>query len=376
MDNSINTEGGASIQGNANVRDGDLTGRDKISIGQQEQRGDNSVNYQAQSLTVINHGLSYPDVRQIALDIFQQNFYQLSKTAGEVASQRAKEITDRFLEQLHEQNPDGLKQAEDPDFQYTLFTAQREYARIGDRQLEDLLVDMLVERTKEDTRSLQSIALSESLTVVSKLTAEQINTLTLVFLIRYTVWNHINSIPSLVKLLIEVGLPLVSYLPKKDSAYQHLESMRCGTIQITDFLLGNFLLNAYSGLFCKGFSQKDIRDIILPDGWGDLFIPCLHDNALWQLGTINSQGFQIEASRRGIEGDKIANLLSLQQRHLMNDKEVIDLLIKSEPRIASLTTTWDQTPVKNLSLSSIGIAIAHTNAKRLLGQFSPLSTWL
>jgi hypothetical protein len=41
--------------------------------------------------------------------------------------QRGEAITDRFIEKLQSENPEGLKQAETPDFQDALFTVQKEY---------------------------------------------------------------------------------------------------------------------------------------------------------------------------------------------------------------------------------------------------------
>jgi hypothetical protein len=58
--------------------------------------------------------------------------------------------------------------------QYAVFTAQREFARSGDDQLGDILVDILVDRTKEPDRSLLQIVLNESLNVAPKLTADQL----------------------------------------------------------------------------------------------------------------------------------------------------------------------------------------------------------
>lgn len=53
-----------------------------------------------------------------------------------------------------------------------LFSAQKEHARIGDEDLGDLLVQLLVDRTKVRDRNLVQIALNESLEVAPKLTPD------------------------------------------------------------------------------------------------------------------------------------------------------------------------------------------------------------
>ncbi len=75
---------------------------------------------------------------------------------------------------LHKEYAKGLENAENPDFQRALFTVQKEYALTGDDELGDLLVDLLIDRTKQDNRSLLQIVLNESLSVVPKLTNDQL----------------------------------------------------------------------------------------------------------------------------------------------------------------------------------------------------------
>ena len=45
-------------------------------------------------------GMSYSEVRDVALDVFKANFYQLAGVAADTASARAQEVTDDFLAKL------------------------------------------------------------------------------------------------------------------------------------------------------------------------------------------------------------------------------------------------------------------------------------
>ena len=116
---------------------------------QTQKGGDHSTNIQAHAVA-ITQGPSVAEVRALALDVFRANFLELAGQAAEAARARAEEITEKFLKELQQQHKQGLKQAQDPDFQYALYTAQREYARCGDKELGDLLVDLLVDRTKQE----------------------------------------------------------------------------------------------------------------------------------------------------------------------------------------------------------------------------------
>ena len=48
----------------------------------------------------------------------------------------------------------------------------------------------------------------------------------------------------------------------------------------------------------------------------------------------------------------------------------------SVPEIRRLDQLWHSTPLKNLSLTTVGIAIGHANLARLSGFKSDLSIWI
>ena len=155
---------------------------DKI---QKQEAGDGSTNLQGQSI-IIHQGISYSDAKEIALDVYKSNFIQLSQSAGELAQKRAEEITDNFLTKLKEDNEDAINSMQDPSMQSALYEIQKQYVKTGDKDLEELLVDILVERASVTERNLHQIVLDESLTIASKLTLEQMDALTLNFIISQT----------------------------------------------------------------------------------------------------------------------------------------------------------------------------------------------
>lgn len=166
-----------------------------LSKDQSQISSDSSTAIQAGgNVTVNNVGLSYSEVRDVALNVFRANFYELAGAAKETARARAEEITENFLNKLVDENPTGLGKSEDPDFQHALFTVQKEYARCGDKELADLLVDLLVDRSKQDQRNILQIVLNESLNTAPKLTEKHLASLAVIFLFKYTqhtgVVNH------------------------------------------------------------------------------------------------------------------------------------------------------------------------------------------
>lgn len=114
---------------------------------QKQEAGDYSTNLQGKSI-VIHQGISYADAKEIALDVYKANFLQLAQDAASLAINRAEQLTDDFLARLKERAPETIGSMRDPAMQMAIFTAQREYAKSGDMDLEDLLIDILVERPR------------------------------------------------------------------------------------------------------------------------------------------------------------------------------------------------------------------------------------
>lgn len=158
-----------------------------------QEGGENSTNLQGGTI-IVNQGITYQDAKNIAIDVFKSNYLELSEKAAITAGQRVEELVDDFLTKMHERKPEAINSIEDPGMQHAIFTAQKEYAKTGDKDLSDMLVDILVDRASQQERNLMQIVLDESLVIVPKLTNNQLDTLTLIFLLKYTRNNQIINI--------------------------------------------------------------------------------------------------------------------------------------------------------------------------------------
>ena len=48
----------------------------------------------------------------------------------------------------------------------------------------------------------------------------------------------------------------------------------------------------------------------------------------------------------------------------------------TRPYMASMIDVWENSLMKNFTLTSVGIAIGHANVKKNLGEFTDLSIWI
>ena len=156
---------------------------------QEASGGDNSIVNQAGGSIINNYyGIDSGKAKEILLDAFNENIYKLSEKAAAVATQRAEELMDNFLSKLEEvekQMPGLINKTQDPDIQYAVINAQKQYARRGEKESLDLLTNLLLDRFKADDGSLKSIVLNECIELMPKLTKFQIVYVTIIFLVKY-----------------------------------------------------------------------------------------------------------------------------------------------------------------------------------------------
>ncbi|MBF0270723.1 MAG: hypothetical protein HQL98_01430 [Magnetococcales bacterium] len=341
-----------------------------------QQGGDNSLNIQAEQVTV-NTGLTISHVREIANEVFESNFAKLAGLAKETADKRAREITDQFIQELEAKNPAGMQAAEDPDFQYSLFTVQKEFARCGDKELGDLLVGLLVDRTKQEERSLLQIVLNESLSVAPKLNSEQLDILACCFNVANVFRGNMNSIEMLADYLENEILVFADPISLKLSNYKHIEFVGCASVRAGSRDIVKSLTDAYKGFFSKGYQRDAIRAIeerepkII-----DVHISCLHDSALLQPKGLNDDITKTLCSDRGISEELANQLIQLNTQYVMNEQEARKFLEKICPRFPKFLDDAASTQFNSMELTSVGIAIAHAHSRKKIGFDADLSIWI
>jgi hypothetical protein len=345
------------------------------SVEQRQKGGDDSTNVQAGQIVIHQHGLTYNDVKEIALDVFKSNFEQLSQVAKEAARARAEEITDEFLKQLRERNPHGLSQAETPQFQLNLFTAQKEYARTGDKEVGNLLVDLLIDITRENERSVVQIVLEECLTVAPKLTAGQIASLAVIFLFKYSRHRNANT-PVAFRTYCELASPFVELISEKDTTYRHLEYSGCGAIGIGEVQLGSALAATYPVVFSRPFTTEELQSAA-PELIGtSLVMPSASEHGKFQFTVASERDLEELFPTTGLDlslATKVRNFLRSRQFTL---EEIKEKTIEWVPNMARVFDVWNASGMKNFSLTSVGLGIAHAAVRSKTGFSAGLSTWV
>lgn len=346
---------------------------------QSQAAGAGTTALQAGRDVVVVHqeGITYEAARQIALDVYQANFPQLAAQAKEVATARAEELTDKFLKQLHKENPNGLQQAASPDFQYALLNAQRDHARAGDENLADLLVDLLVDRTKHKNRELLQLVLDEALHTAPKLTDAQLAVLAVIFLLRYVNSNS-GDVASLTMFLKKHVEPVLHQAEVTQSTFAHLEFTGCGSqTPFTQGDLKSVFCETYAALFQKGFSDEELAQQNLPEVAKEYVIPLPSDHTRKQISILNNEVLTAIAKKRGFDEATTNKLNQLLVAYRLSPDEIKQRLVQGAPFLSRAFDLWEKEAMGRFTLTSVGMALGHAFVKKTIGgEFAPLSIWI
>lgn len=350
---------------------------DQSDVEQNQTAQQNATAIQAGRDVLVYGGMSYSDVKGAALDVFEANFYRLAGIAKQTAKQRAEEVTEKLLERLQREHPEGFAQANDPGFQHALFTVQKEHARTGDNNLGDLLVDLLVDRTRHPQRDIMQIVLDESLNTAPKLTDGQLAILSVVFLFKYTQNHGIGNHQMLAAHFDQVLKPFSEQVLKNAAWYQHLEFTGCGAVGLGAISLETVLGTTYQGLFLKGFDPSEVANRGITIGLdARLFIPCLNDPSKIQVRTNSHESLEKLFDQATVPADDRPKVKALFDENKMSEIEIRAKCVELRPYMAHVFEVWSDSPMKNFTLTSVGIAVGHANIKRIAGEFANLAIWI
>lgn len=323
-----------------------------------------------------NNGVSYSDVKDIAYDLFEANFVRLSKSAADIALKRSMEITEKAITKLKKEFGDKFDKANDPNFQSCLYDIQVEYAKTGDDELGDLLLDALLQVCGENSRSLKGITFQESLKIIPKLTKTHVVTLSIIFFLRSCTQAGIRNYAMFGNFLDNLVKPLLGEISTHPSCYQHLEFTGCVTFDNGQPSLASSFKNVFPELFQTGFDESVVGSLKLNNNMREEFIStCLVDNKKFSVWFLPDAGLNAKLNRLNIPIEVQKRVIHAYTMHRMSDEEVIKRCIEVRPYMSNLFDIWTSQGIKNLRLTTVGIAIGSQHFGKISQTKTDLSNW-
>ncbi len=224
-----------------------------------------------------------------------------------------------------------------------------------------------------------AVTLDDAATKAPLLTINEFSELSLSYMLRYTVSLGVNSFQAFCNYIAGQLMPFVPTITNEASSYWHIESQACGSIEMGQIdLLAVFRQN-YAGVLGKGFDRQTLENN-LPDGkksaLDDFIVPCLHDASKLQPAAIRKSAFIELTKQAGLDEPAIVNVWNAFENTVPQKSEVVDLVRPQVADVQRLFDAWDETSMKHLKLTSVGLAIGHANAVRVVGFDAPLNIWI
>lgn len=325
-------------------------------------------------------GMTAIEVRNIIHSAIEVVMPLFASQAREIANERMADLEHRVMERLASQTQTSAEALRQPDFQYALTRAHYGYARSGDAQVADTLVDLIGHRAAQTERNRLSLTLNDAIDKTALLTKNEFAELSLIYILRYTRSLRVNNFPSFVDWLINWVEPFIDDIAEHDAAYQYLEAQSCGQIDEFGAKFKDLFVNNYGGVLSKGFDQDQIKSVLngknlelLSDR--EMIVPCLLNEQKLQFNAVAKDVF-LDRAKNKTDHETALKLWELFEVTFLTEEELVAKIAAKFAKFRRLQLLWNSTPLKSFRLNAVGIAIGHANARRVVKFDGELSTWI
>ncbi len=229
--------------------------------------------------------MTFDQVEKLTNLFLKQNFPKLRDDAMQKAQENSQILLIEFEKKLaQEYQKIDPNKFTDPDFQYSLNGAVIETAKRGYKSNFDVLADLVIKKAYSKQTDLQSLAISEAIKIVARLTSEQINLLCVKYIFSHMTlqkFEHLHNYEETCQLLLELTQGLdnltgwnIQYLVSKGCVKTHFLS---GGTDIT-----NVFKKTYKDKL-SGLKPEEIREQINTSTFLKLFVSIYEKNQLNDL---------------------------------------------------------------------------------------------
>jgi hypothetical protein len=267
----------------------------------------------------------------------------------------------------------------DPGIQADVLTAGDGYVRTGREDVKRSLIDLIALRCGVETGSLQGAVISEAIETVRRNTARGITIATVLFLLTRVINHGLNSVAELEAWgFTNIG-PHVHNLPLSAPEYEYLASTPAAYTEIGEFHIPDLLGRKFPGLFNRGVEEGSLSEAMLRlrEGHPELFTPCLQDSSKVQPAALNLFVAETKCRQSDLPESISEEYQSLLTTTVSPSDSIRELIQSQAPTWSSLDEIVEaRSELRQLRLTSVGIAIAHCNWTSTTGDLAPLSTWI
>jgi len=340
---------------------------------QKQDVGNNSTAYQANgNITVVNqYTLAEEQAYKICREIVENNIIKFSGDAIATAKQEFKEVADLYVEKITNQEEDVVEKIinrfKEPNMQYAIFEAQKGYTKYGNKEKAEKLVQLLIEKGKQEKGSVMDMLIDDAIEKLSKMTSNQLNILS--YLNAITLNYPSNNLEHFHLNYINKSLQFYSLINQErlDSDIQYL--MQLGCIRQFSIAQGsnkiiNHIKENYGGLFAAGFTKQEFESEY-GVGSDNIIIPCLTNRELYQISALNHKVLDNMYLNMNANQQQ-RNIINKFYERILPNERIREILLQIEPGMNELLD--NNNTIHNYELMLLGRTIGIKNYETVLDE--------
>lgn len=363
---------------------------------QSQKAGDGSSNFQAENM-VVHAGIDERRAREVFQEMNLQLRKEYTQDALEMANKRISEFENSLMPKM-ERVEGALNAFADPGFQLQLLEAQKT-AACSDRPADyDLLSELLIHRFQKGDNRNSRAGISLAIEIVDKVSDEALLGLTVAHAVATfvplsgDVHQGLNNLNELSRKII------YGELPSGQEWLDHLDILNTirlsslGNMKKIQELYSNFL-SGYVDVGIEKESEDYSKAIKIIDSNNlprDLLVDHIFNDDFYRIPVTNRGHIENLSLQKLVVEDGIQRSVSapLTREQLNAVYSIYDLYSKDnglkQNNINSLMSEWDKRPSLKalrewwdnismaLTITSVGKALAHSNAQRCENNLPPL----
>ena len=327
----------------------------------------------------INQPLSVEESRNLIRKIVHSEMTNTSLQAIEVFKERRLEFEHDLVEKTGSLSDSERARLSEPDAQVAVLRASRTSGQIRNKELRSVLSTLVIRRIRDTSadEDIVSIVYNEAIKTMEKLTIDQLKIIAICFILGYTMATRIDSWEE----LDNYFKTLSQFLDFKNTQteFQHIEYAGCGSIQIGKKYIVKMLKRNYTLLFKTPIKKADVDRLSLAeDLWNSI------GSALFSEVEDNNLTFRFRNSfdledytDQHVPDDKVSKaLLSLFNSNVLPDSEAKKEIEERTKDGSMIIDIWENSNLKHLTLTSVGIAIAATYFEEVTSEKLEIAEWI
>lgn len=340
----------------------------------------NSVVNQAQGDIIIHNGITAETAMEICKYVVRSELAIYTQQANETAHKRLDEISEKTIDRISLLKQDLLQRFNEPAIQIALNETFKSHIAVGDEELEENLIDLLIERLNVQDRTTEQAIIDEARQIIPKLSPAIIALLTVIVFSKIIFPYNKAKLEELIKKLS----PTICKI--KDIAIidtEYLKQAGCGLgnqMMIINSPLEQTLKGAYELVFRESMSIDNLNDILQKYASGDVdktkvilsLFGYNKDNkflaTIPKQQSINGQVYSI------INQNDISTIIGDYKSYTraFTEDEIKNYFINIDNNWQYVFQLFNQNHIQSLRLTPVGVFIGIRQLSKICGEPIPI----